>query len=112
MSKEEKFLVGVLLAAVVAFAVAYLVCRSRKGWYLEPGQPDECIPSAIRSAVKAGIYNVFKVPQAAQFVIDYALQNQPYVPAREPEMYDDVTGEAYYHRLPEETSNWSDYWMR
>lgn len=49
MRKEEKFLVGVLLAVVVAFAVSYLVCRSRKGWYLEPGQPDECLPPAIRS---------------------------------------------------------------
>ena len=75
MSKETKAVAVFAGAVVGAFAVTYLVCRSRKGWYLEPGQPVECIPPAIRSAVKAGIFNALKVPLPVQFGIE-ALENQ------------------------------------
>ena len=108
MSKWEKFLAGAAVTAAGAFALNYLGCRSRKGWYVEPGRPDECLPPAIRSGLKAGIFNALKVPPLMQLGIE-TLVSQANTPTREPDLIDDVTGQPYWVRLPEEPG---DEWWR
>lgn len=102
MSKSDKFLVGgVVLAAGIGFVVNLVTCWYRKGWHLEPGQPDECLPPAMRSGLMAGAFSALRVHPLVQLGFE-ALQRRANTPTGEPHLLD-ISGRPLWLQMPGET---------